>query len=127
MKKYLLPAFFIIGLTGCNSEDMFSTGSGVVTGVVIKQAEASAHGIFVNDTATADVAMSGDGLITYKWKVDGQVVGGDKPTYKIQNADWRKMLTVCASIDGGDEACSEELLVLPRHPVNKTGPVQFAY
>ncbi len=125
MKKYIVPALLVIGLTGCNSEDMFSGGS--VTGVSIKQVEESAHGIFVNDTATAVIDASGGGLVTYAWKVDGQLVGGDAPTYKVQNADWRKMLTVCASIDGGGEACSEELLVLPRHPVGVSGPVNYAY
>ncbi|GGK20090.1 hypothetical protein [Aliivibrio fischeri] len=130
MKQYLLSAFLIFGLTGCNSENMFSGGSGgsgSVVGVSIKQTEASAHGIFVADTATAEVEVSGEGTVNYAWKVDGEVVVEGKSSYILQNKDWRKMLTVCASIDEGDETCSEELLVLPRYPVAATGSVQFAY
>jgi len=131
MKKYMVSVVIALGLTGCNSEGIFSggsgSGSGSVSSVSVSQTEASEHGIFVNDTATAHVTASGNGLVAYTWTVDGEVVGENVATYTPKNADWRKKLMVCASSDDTREVCSEELLVLPRHPVSATGPINYVY
>ncbi|MBD1569743.1 lipoprotein [Aliivibrio sp. S10_S31] len=145
MKKYIVPALLVIGLTGCNSEDMFTSSTvdpinpiipsePVILRVSMSQDEPNDNGVLVNDNVTAEAEVIGGNsneVISYSWKInESEIVGETDQTYTVKNADWPKILTVCASVGGNDEVCTEEgegLRVLPRYPASATGPVQFAY
>ncbi|MUL04332.1 hypothetical protein GNP89_19395 [Aliivibrio fischeri] len=106
----------------------------VILSISMLQGEPNDNGVLVKDTVTAEAKVrGGDGyeVISYSWKINESAIAGETDqTYTVKNGDWRKTLTVCASVGENDETCTgkgDGLLVLPRYPASATGPVQFAY